>query len=471
MQDSKTPILFPIEIINRELDYKLFLACMCLKKSNRVFVGQHDAIFRLTKYLRGGVYIGKNIFREEWPFSNIERYMAIKKNGFVLVHLDEEGAVYYGMDEGWKSCLSRRLDPRVLSKDDFICTWGNYQNAYYRSLTPACSEHIRTVGYPKFDLYKPPFRDYFQPKADELKSKYGDFILVNTNFVYANYGLGPTKIFTSYFGYLINDLTARKQYLKRWSLENKIFADFIDLINILSLEFPNTNIIVRPHPCEDSRMYRTIFDGVRNIKVVHEGSVVPWILASKTLIHNGCTTAIEAYFLGANIISYKPVSDPQYGHVLSNQVGRECVKQEEVLLAVKEFLTQKESKTKVLSKDWRGLFLNELIDNFNTDNGLKNFIELVLEADRLSGRHYMSSSLLIHALDEFTYQATQGVKKLVRPFLKTKQDEYRFLNNPNMYVPFQSADIQARLKLIENILKLKISVNYHGSELFSLSLR
>jgi hypothetical protein len=39
--------------------------------------------------------------------------------------------------------------------------------------------------------------------------------------------------------------------------------------------------------------------------VATRGNIVPWLLASKALIHHGCTTGIEAYMLGVPVISYR----------------------------------------------------------------------------------------------------------------------------------------------------------------------
>ena len=40
-------IFFPIEIIKRELDYKMLLACLILEKNQEAIIGQHDRIERL----------------------------------------------------------------------------------------------------------------------------------------------------------------------------------------------------------------------------------------------------------------------------------------------------------------------------------------------------------------------------------------------------------------------------------------
>ena len=45
---------------------------------------------------------------------------------------------------------------------------------------------------------------------------------------------------------------------------------------------------------EDFNYYKNIFDGIDNI-FKNGGEVVPWILGSKCLIHDHCTTSVEVY--------------------------------------------------------------------------------------------------------------------------------------------------------------------------------
>lgn len=57
-------------------------------------------------------------------------------------------------------------------------------------------------------------------------------------------------------------------------------------------------VIVRPHPSENIEIWKKYTKNYsKKIKIIRSGNVLSWILAAKLLIHNGCTTAIEALFL------------------------------------------------------------------------------------------------------------------------------------------------------------------------------
>ncbi len=50
------------------------------------------------------------------------------------------------------------------------------------------------------------------------------------------------------------------------------------------------------------------------VKVTNEGNVIPWLLAAKTMVHNGCTTGLEAYALGVPAISYLATFNEYYDY-------------------------------------------------------------------------------------------------------------------------------------------------------------
>ena len=109
----------------------------------------------------------------------------------------------------------------------------------------------------------------------------------------------------------------------------------ISLVYRLSIEFPEKNLIYRSHPSEGDDLYKTIFKGLDNVKITHEGSICPWLLAAETIIHDGCTTAVEASFSNGQIINYKTSENENYDIRLPNLVGVKATTQEAVIELVK----------------------------------------------------------------------------------------------------------------------------------------
>lgn len=459
---AKINVLFPVETINRELDGRLLLGCLYVSKSNRVFIGQHDVIQSLVGRLRGGMYLGKNMFTRVFPHDDLARYHALKEHGFVVVHLDEEGAVFSGDDTAAKGFLSVRLDPRCLASDDFICTWGEFQREFYASLGPRCAANIRTTGHPRFDLYRPAYRSYFEEEARAIQARYGDFVLVNTNMSYANNGVGLYDTFSATNGYDATDPRARVDYVNMWAHDAHILTNVVKLVTRLSVEFPALNFVIRPHPAEDWSYYETIFRGVGNVCVIHDGPVGPWLFACRVLIHDGCTTGVEAYMAGTPIINYKSLIDSRYDLFLPNVFGARCVTEEEVIdqiatICAAPFRTPAVARFTDL--------VHRLMDNFQHESARK-VMEVLTEAEAGIPHASACSDLTIRARE--TVRSARAVAKgVVRPIFRVRQQQHLFFRRSHFY-GFTQRFIETRIRRIEAIIQKRVRWKLFGDSLLTI---
>lgn len=60
-------------------------------------------------------------------------------------------------------------------------------------------------------------------------------------------------------------------------------------------------VVLRPHPSEDAERWRKLYAG--KVDVVTEGSHIAWMRNARCVVHNGCTTAMEARYLGVPTLS------------------------------------------------------------------------------------------------------------------------------------------------------------------------
>jgi hypothetical protein len=121
-----------------------------------------------------------------------------------------------------------------------------------------------------------------------------------------------------------------------------IFEDFQQLIPALVESFPSNTIVVRPHPAENQEVYHKIAAQCERVRVINKGNVVPWLLAAKILIHNGCTTGVEAYALGTPAIAYRARVHEQYDrdfHQLPNELSHECFTLEDLQATLEKILS------------------------------------------------------------------------------------------------------------------------------------
>lgn len=306
--------LLPIETISREIDFKIHLACILAQDADNFWIGQHDLIHKLIPCFPDSIYVGKNIWSTGTDHDTLIKYKQLKANNVSIVYLHEEGAVFSGNSSNWEFTINRQYDPRIFESNDVICTWGKTQQQI--NVNRGSNAKIFATGHPRLDLYKEKYRPYFENNIKKLKSKYGEYILFSSNHSLANHGLG-----SSYIGKLIEeeaDSLKKLQLLKHYSFDSQLLSSFIALACQLSLTLPHLTVVYRPHPSENTELYSNLFRQFPNIEVSDEGPIYSWILASHAVVHNGCTSAIEAYLSGKSAICYAPFQDKEYDIWLPN---------------------------------------------------------------------------------------------------------------------------------------------------------
>ena len=121
-------------------------------------------------------------------------------------------------------------------------------------------------------------------------------------------------------------------------LNEKVFRYFLQLIPVLSKEFGDHTIIVRPHPSENHEPWVEISEDLPNVKVLYEGSINEWALAADVVIFNNCTTGVEAFLLERPVISYRPIQDEAVEFKLADQISFQATSEKEVLAHVHRFI-------------------------------------------------------------------------------------------------------------------------------------
>jgi surface carbohydrate biosynthesis protein len=298
--------LFPIETLIRELDYKLLLAAVLRAPHRRFVICRHDIAPKLVPALRGGVFVGQHIRTRTEGDDDYSRLDQLHEQGFRVLHLDEEGAVYSGDEREWTYYVTSRLDARRLEPDDAVCTWGDFQRGALAERAPERAHRIFATGHPRLDLCGGRYAAIYDDEEQRLRERYGDFVLINTNFTFANYVTGEAGLFSRREGYRPDDESARLRFIGHWSRASTARAAFVDMVHRASARFPRAAFVVRAHPSENHDFYRTVFRGVANIHVAHEGNVIPWLRAARAMIHNSCTTGLEGHLARASIIRYSP---------------------------------------------------------------------------------------------------------------------------------------------------------------------
>lgn len=312
----KAVILMPIETSSRELMGKVMLAHRFAGAGSTVYLGSKAETLAWSKCTPGAIFFDKGY--HEGVSEGI--YRLLKTRGLKIASLDEENAVDFKDFQQ----LNLRFPDRILNFFDLIFLWGQKQYAYLETNRKNFSvENTFVTGHPRFELLSRKFRHLYEAEVKALNKKYGDFILVNTNFGLGNNVKGSKFVF--------------KNYGKRFPQLPQLFRyqegqvkNFIELVQFLAVNLQK-NIVLRPHPEECHQKYLAALKDNDNVFVVNDGSVIPWIIASSKMIHHDCTTAIEAVMLQKNPLAYTNGLDQDLVTDIPLRIGYKYEKKEQLL--------------------------------------------------------------------------------------------------------------------------------------------
>jgi surface carbohydrate biosynthesis protein len=279
----------PIETSSRELLYKTYLCNLLALDGFVCYFGSKRNILTLVNKFDNYIYLDKGYHKgvSDSLYRKIE-----SKNG-IIVNLDEEGAIDFPDGSTLKSRYSETLFE--VSKKIFL--WGKYQSKLIADLNLNLNK-VSVTGHPRFELLKPQFHNLYDKEVNEIKMKYNDFILINSNFGFGNNIKGDKFVLENY--------SSRINKIKEIVAFDKVkLQTYIGLVKALAKD-KNKTVVYRPHPEENQTIYKDIFKNLDNVHLIFKGSVVPWIIASSVMIHPDCTTGIEAIMVGKKSISFLP---------------------------------------------------------------------------------------------------------------------------------------------------------------------
>ncbi len=340
MNASGALLLIPVENQVRELDPKLLLACVAAQHGFSSVVGSRREMEFNIDAFPSAIYLSKSMTIRSLLFFRVAR-----RFGHRIVAWDEEALVHLPP----RTYFSRRLDATAIKYVFKLFAWGQDNVELWRQYphTPG-DVAIHAVGNPRSDMLREDIRRFYARDAQALRERYGDFILVNTNFNHVN-AFGPDiNLFIPprrqgekpRFGRAARGMS--REYARGlWDHKLALFEHFKRLIPALEEAFPDYRIVVRPHPTENHRVYHDIAAGCERVVVTNEGNVVPWLMATRALVHNGCTTAVEAYVMGVPAVSYRAVVDEEYDngfYRLPNRLSHECFGFDELSSTLRDIL-------------------------------------------------------------------------------------------------------------------------------------
>ncbi|EGF29404.1 surface carbohydrate biosynthesis protein [Rhodopirellula baltica] len=289
-------VVIGVEVKSRELFSRLLLANEFLKRGVSVVIGQLPTAERLSA-LGGKAYIFGKCGQKAFA----DRYRELVDQGWRLGAIDEEGLLPNDL-ASFAELRFGDTSNRLL-RDYFF--FGEEQFNYFKREFPDTGSFFLS-GNPRVDLWKARYHGYYDRASNLLRSQLGRFWIFPLNLAYYTNQRLRSKAIAGAMGAEYAQLASRSEY---------IFDEYCKLSTHLRSEH---GIITRfrPHPADS---FKEVVSLLSKHGVAHAGSlthaggeVSPWLLAAEGMIHNCCTTAVEAAMMGVNVVSYTPKETSLY---------------------------------------------------------------------------------------------------------------------------------------------------------------
>ena len=334
-------IYLHLEISARELDSKLLLAILAAARGHEVVVANIEVLEKglLKGWLPSGIFHTKSITPSE---SKINRHRAIINKGSKITSIDEEACI----DRfNYEKFLKIRYSDETINQASAVFTWGDEDFEVLNKHYNKHSDKIYKTGSPRADLWKPSLSEYWSaPKQIPKKP----FLLVSSNItVFERIPfLERIKMMkkTGYFDR--NPDLFKKKFI--WSSNDHLKAiTFIEAIKYLSKKNNGYDIVVRPHPSEDTGYWKVLLEGTPNVHIIREGAISSWVKNAFAVMHHACTTAVECTISQKPLVTYaaKELKDHIYQNDLANQLGHVVATKESLLSKINSLYNESKNDT------------------------------------------------------------------------------------------------------------------------------
>jgi surface carbohydrate biosynthesis protein len=319
-------MVFPVEVLHREFDGKLLLALTACERGWQALLGDQRRIRERAGSLPPSVYFSKSARRKQ-----ARLFRKFHKLGHEIVVLDEEALVRQTDD---LYLLNHEKD--ALNFVKVLMTWGDDNKELWLKSQQFAGKPILATGNPRIDMLRPELKHFHTPEIRSIHARFGDYVLFNSNFATVNHFVGGMTRFN-----LASWVPKEKGEEAKSALLNHkraLFDSFRRLIPGLAAAIAPAQLIIRPHPSENHEPWIEAGNGLENVTVIYENNVAPWLIGARVLIHNGCTSAVEAAVAGTSVIAYRPVQSFAFDNALPNSLSIEVFDEKSLIEQVKEVL-------------------------------------------------------------------------------------------------------------------------------------
>jgi len=436
-------IYLHVEVSIRELDSKLLLAVLAASKGHQVMLSTIGEIINgmKTRFLAPGIFHTKSLTPRS---DKLNKHQKLIDNGFAVTSIDEEGGF---LNNNQNDFVKTRFSEESINQASSVFGWGR-DIEILKSNYPKNSFKMHKTGSPRIDLSKPILKDYW-PKPKKMPKK--PFLLVSSNFNCTFdrpfYELLKQSRIAGYFD---RNPELFKIQFQRMSEEYLLLYAFIEAIKKIAHNNNNYDIVLRPHTREPLEPWKVFLEGVPNVHILKEDAIMPWIKNAFALLHNSCSTAVEAAVAGIPVISYVPFKRKYLQKDFANKLGY-CVETEKDLLQTTNLIfknNQNKYNDQTVDKSYE--ILSERIFIDNNELSADKLIRLweSLDDNSLSkSNNWMKFYWLLKIIN-----IKRGLSKIVT---KLFPNRFKAIGKNSKFPPLDENDIRERVSRFQSVLGIE----------------
>jgi hypothetical protein len=240
---------------------------------------------------------------------------------------------------------------------------------------------VSVSGSPKFDITR-----LLKPRLPRTDGENEIRVCINTRFGSINRHALQESILS---GKLPLDAAAsNKRNDDFQENERRIFLEFICLIKALG-GMDDFKVLVRPHPTENSLIYKSISEDFDNVFVDNQRPLFQSIYDSDIIIHDSCTTALEAKSAGKFVYTLRPQGLDNHYDTLANTISDESFESaSDAVQCLKDssrrrvgYALRQDARMQHFIANWSGdFFYQKFFDILKTSSRDSAIMERLLEA-------------------------------------------------------------------------------------------
>ena len=223
--------------------------------------------------------------------NNADLIKSYKRAGILVGVLDTEGIGGKNPDQFAEMVKSVGCTDLV----DLYCVWGQAQHAAFLRHGTVQENLLHATGCPRYDFCAAPWRAAL-PKPSIVSG----YVLINTNFPTVNPRFSSSSADEQ-------ELMVQAGFSRAFARQfisdaGHAYRSVLDTSIRLARHFTDVTFVLRPHPFENIRAYDALAE-LPNAHVRQDGTSLEWIAGARLLIHQNCSTAIEAAMLNVEPLS------------------------------------------------------------------------------------------------------------------------------------------------------------------------